>query len=666
MSSMYPTATLGMPRLDVQVYPGEQKPHVLTYDGIDVPADPTVRIGTGDDVLTVVGEVDGLTVTFDLGDTTGLVGRPVVWRDGEDPLYAGQVVRWSGAAGSAQGGIRVRPDGESSIVFQPMAGPAATVEIGEVTQAPLGEAPSVTNVGTQHAAVLDVALPLASLDPGSIPVDATGGVASHVRVRELGVNPKTFGAVGDGVANDTAAIQAAVNATGTAGGDVFLPPGVFMNDGISLAGRSCGFRGVGPKTVLKARTGITGAVLDCTGWIGPGGEIGSAFIGNFNIEGDGVADATKTHYGINTSTVRGCEFANIGILNTGGPGWFSIWNWATTFRNITIGPPAGATTNSVPYAYFRGWMNGCRFIGIGFRRYTGTTDGPVIWKIEDDGTSLTHDSLFSGIWFEFQQLPEGGALMDFAVNSCIIETPQCFDLGGTTNAQTDSAHIRLRGPVNGASTNYGGNRIHGTIPGRTTQANRIAWGVDLLQTGNQVIGTKGFNGWNVRLNTGVDYTHVHLGGRVSGVSQIGWSDLSAATNNVLVDEHTHLRTSAAMHYRDGGGITWRDKAGANTTHVLNTYGTASSPGAILKAAVNNYPALRVDPHASHLGGAQVLQVRNAAGTADLFSVLANGQIPIANRTAVPTTPASGGVLSASGGALYWVGSSGTVTMIGPA
>ena len=65
----------------------------------------------------------------------------------------------------------------------------------------------------------------------------TGAVTSGYTVEDKlaqTVSVKDFGAVGDGVTDDTAAIQAVINAASIGGADVFVPKGIYQTSGIEL------------------------------------------------------------------------------------------------------------------------------------------------------------------------------------------------------------------------------------------------------------------------------------------------------------------------------------------------------------------------------------------------------------------------------------------------
>ena len=93
----------------------------------------------------------------------------------------------------------------------------------------------------------------------------TGSVGTNVGDKlAQTVSVKDFGAVGDGVADDTAAIQAAINAmVGIGRGVVYVPPGTYRTTStITLFGLSVSLEGSGSElcTILKADF-IGGAVL---------------------------------------------------------------------------------------------------------------------------------------------------------------------------------------------------------------------------------------------------------------------------------------------------------------------------------------------------------------------------------------------------------------------
>lgn len=87
------------------------------------------------------------------------------------------------------------------------------------------------------------------------PIGAFGGARQTARVVDPAVvNVKDFGAAGDGVADDTAAVQAAIDACPAGGGIVLVPPGVYaLSAALNLRPRVA-IQGAGSASRLSART----------------------------------------------------------------------------------------------------------------------------------------------------------------------------------------------------------------------------------------------------------------------------------------------------------------------------------------------------------------------------------------------------------------------------
>ncbi|ACA91545.1 MULTISPECIES: glycosyl hydrolase family 28-related protein [Burkholderia cepacia complex] len=104
-----------------------------------------------------------------------------------------------------------------------------------------------------------------SLD--TVTVAGGGAVARTLRSMASDVaNVKSFGAVGDGASDDTAAIQAAVNSLG-AGGVVFFPAGTYrVSSAINSTVRGIVFSGSGSQGSILSTSSATADVLTISGW----------------------------------------------------------------------------------------------------------------------------------------------------------------------------------------------------------------------------------------------------------------------------------------------------------------------------------------------------------------------------------------------------------------
>ena len=98
-----------------------------------------------------------------------------------------------------------------------------------------------------------VAIPLVV---GGFAMPALAAYVPPTRTRGATVlNVKNYGALGDGVRDDTAAIQAAINALPSTGGTVFIPAGTYMIDTVKkIQLRSYMLLQLDPGAILKAKT----------------------------------------------------------------------------------------------------------------------------------------------------------------------------------------------------------------------------------------------------------------------------------------------------------------------------------------------------------------------------------------------------------------------------
>jgi hypothetical protein len=110
-------------------------------------------------------------------------------------------------------------------------------------------------------------------------------VQQRIDYASVVLNVKTYGAVGNGSTDDTAAIQAAIDALPSAGGYVFVPAGTYVISSPLELGEGVGIMGAGPGSILRVASGALG--IDVIK-IGDGGStVSFASVRDLKISSDG-------------------------------------------------------------------------------------------------------------------------------------------------------------------------------------------------------------------------------------------------------------------------------------------------------------------------------------------------------------------------------------------
>lgn len=135
-----------------------------------------------------------------------------------------------------------------------------------------------------------------------------GAVATNVqtKLREF-VSIKDFGAVGDGITNDTAAINAALAASNS----VYAPPGTYLTTGNHIITTQT-FVGAGKMATVFKRSSGSNSVFLITG----NGQLQNLTVDGDNTWGNGIVVSTTTYGELKSSVVSDIVVKNIGTTAT--------------------------------------------------------------------------------------------------------------------------------------------------------------------------------------------------------------------------------------------------------------------------------------------------------------------------------------------------------------
>ncbi len=138
----------------------------------------------------------------------------------------------------------------------------------------------------------------------------------------LALVPQWYGAKGDGVTDDTASIQATIDALPNSGGAVFIPAGTYICHDLNLQGTN-GLKinvelfGSGWSTILRQKANTTANVINANG--GSGYIVRDLVVDGNKANQSGIGTDFRKFVGIRmsgvtTARISGCLVANCGLI----------------------------------------------------------------------------------------------------------------------------------------------------------------------------------------------------------------------------------------------------------------------------------------------------------------------------------------------------------------
>ncbi len=409
---------------------------------------------------------------------------------------------------------------------------------------------------------------------------ASDGSTSHVRPidwyadhtgtpgGEYNVKDPAYGAVGDGVTDDSTAINAAITAANAAGGgNVIVPTGTYIVNAISVKSNVT-LKGMGWSSILKHKAGSNSfAVYLAT-------SAANAGIMDLKIDGNKAnqSDGTSCYgFGGDGGTPDNCFAINCWITNTVRSGIYYVGTRFRAINNVVdhIGLSVGTgrtgivvsgETNPGGWSHIIGnYIEDCTEYNIKLYGYYATSDGTGQFKTII-ANNVCRDSDEQAIYISNNK--------NIIVANNVIDSPAQYGIHIQSQADYPSEHISIIGNTCRNSTGYSGILLQSfsgasagivrdvSIVGNTCEGN-YGYGIYVLGTLGTLTGITigdnvltGNRGAGLYMNTA---SHVAINGNVcrnNGTSSSGYGIYGTAVADVACNGN--VCTDDLSGYQDYG------------------------------------------------------------------------------------------------------------------
>lgn len=289
----------------------------------------------------------------------------------------------------------------------------------------------------------------------------TGAVVRSVqtKLRDLPVSVQDFGAVGDGVTNDRAAIQAALDAVNNAGGGVvYLPMKQYLlgTTGLTMRGNVVLHGAVGRFAGNPGGPGVRGTTLIYSG-------TGTAIFGQ-NILDSQILNIDINCTSATGSSVRGIHFSGV---------------WKTTLRNVIIRGVTPAKGYGILYDTVG--VSGPFGAQHNYFEEVECADGIIRLQGVDGGDACTTNVFNTIRGYQYQFIHSQGVCMNATAEGWVTGPGYLFDGAGTDFTMV-GCDIEGSGSPGIQITNGADVREIGTVWKGFTGAERVDGGTASLRS----------------------------------------------------------------------------------------------------------------------------------------------------------------------------------------